>query len=656
MLQQLKGVGEKTLASFHSAGIQTLYDLMHTYPKRYRTYVLQDPNHPSSEKGYYEARVLARASIYQVRPKLKRLSVPVHVGGREHQLVFFNQTHWLKHLQPGVSIVFEAHVNQDVKAIQTHTIMLRKNFPDGIVPEYGIEGLSEGKIRQCLTQARTIGGMYAQDPLPEWILKKRHIMPYHRFIRKVHHPLDADDIEAVWARLSYEELLRKQIKALLAKHALQTAKNRHTLIHERTLQPFIAQLPFHLTGAQKEVLLSLVDGLNQPTTLYHLLQGDTGSGKTVLAFMLAYLVLERGEQVALLAPTEALAQQHYKVAMQWLAPLGYEPALVLGGLNTAQRTIIEEAMNQKTTLFIGTHALFSQRSLYKQLGFVMVDEQHRFGVNQRLAMAQKGEKVDVLYLSATPIPRTLALTLYGDMDLVTLRQKPAQRQPIETMLFPLKKAKELDATIESTLSRNEQIYLIAPRIDEDPGLLSIDRIESYYTQRFPNARIGVLHGQLSRPLKEVMLTSFSQHELDILISTSVVEVGIDVKTATLMLIFHGERFGLAQLHQLRGRLARGSLPGTCYILYKGSKDTRTRLSILETTDDGFLLSERDLEQRGFGDLLGEAQSGMMPYRFTSEADLIAQLEAVKEDAEAILSDPITYEKTIQHVLSLEEDS
>ncbi len=656
MLQQLKGVGEKTLAAFHEAGIQSLVDLMHTYPKRYRTYVLENPHQPPQGKGYFEARVLARPSVFQVRAKLKRISVPVQVAGRQHQLLFFNQTHWLRHLKPGVLIVFEALYNPENKSIQAHTLMLRKNFTEGIIPEYGVEGISELKMRQSLTQARAIGGIYAYDPLPDWVVENRKLLPYQSFIRRVHNPHHAQDIEAVWARLSYEELLRKQVRALLAKHALQRTKNRASLLHERALHPFLAQLPFHLTGAQKEVLLSLIDGLNQPTTLYHLLQGDTGSGKTVLALMLAYLVIQRGEQVALLAPTEALAQQHHKVATQWLKPLGVEPVLILGGMSASQREVAEGLMRQSNTLFIGTHALFSKRMTYRQLGFVIVDEQHRFGVNQRLAMAQKGEAVDVLYVSATPIPRTLALTLYGDMELITLRQKPSTRQPVTTTLYPLKKAKVLDTVLESALARQEQIYLVAPRIEEDEGLLSIERIERYYTDRFPKARIGVLHGQLPRPSKEAILEAFASHALDVLIATSVVEVGIDVKNATVMMIFHGERFGLAQLHQLRGRLARGSLAGQCYILYKGTKETTARLNILETTDDGFLLSEKDLEYRGFGDLLGEAQSGAIPYRFTSEADLIAQLEAVKADAQAILQDPHAHERTIQHILSLEQDS
>ncbi len=656
MLKQFKGVGEKTLEHFHEAHIFTLYDLIHTYPKKYRHYVLSDPIKDANQRGYFEATVLARPSVYQVRRQLKRISVPLRVGTKEHRLMFFNQTHWLRHLQPGVFIVFEGVYDPHTKAIQAQTLMLKKNFPAGIVAEYGVSGISDHKLHTFIQQAMRVGGIYAEDPLPAWVLKKRDLMPYQTFIRKVHEPQTDDDLDAVWQRLSYEELLRKQVRALLVKHALQKNKPRQSLIKESHLMPFISTLPYTLTNAQKSVLITLVDRLNESKSLYHLLQGDTGSGKTIIALLLAYGALLRGEQVALLAPTEMLALQHHRLAVSLFKPLGINPVLVLGGVDAKSKKTLMQKMGHETTLFIGTHALFSNHTRYRNLGLIVVDEQHRFGVNQRLAMAQKGNQVDVLYLSATPIPRTLALTLYGEMDVVTLREKPANRQPIKTQLYPIKKAKVLDELIEQALLQQEQIYLIAPRIEEDDKLLSIHRIAAYYQNRFKDARFGVLHGQRSREEKERTLTRFANHELDILIATSVVEVGIDVKQATLMFIFHGERFGLAQLHQLRGRLARGHLPGMCVILYKGPVSVKERLSILEHTDDGFTLSEKDLEHRGFGDLFGEAQSGVMRYRYSDELNLIAQLEAIKEDALAILAQPHEHQRSIQALLALDEES
>ncbi len=656
MLKQLKGVGEKTLEHFHEAHIFTLYDLIHTYPKKYRHYVLSDPSKDANQRGYFEAIVLARPSVYQVRRQLKRISVLIRVGTKEHRLMFFNQTHWLRHLQPGVSIVFEGVYDPNTKALQAQTLMLKKNFPAGIVAEYGVQGVSDHKLHKFIQQAMRVGGIYAEDPLPEWVLKKRDLMPYQTFIRRVHEPQTDDDIDAVWQRLSYEELLRKQVRALLVKEALQKDKPRTHFMKEAHLTPLIKSLPYTLTNAQKSVLIDLIDRLNEPKSLYHLLQGDTGSGKTIIAFLCAYGALLRGEQVALLAPTETLALQHHRLALSLFKPLGIDPVLVLGSVDAQTKQAVMHAMQQETTLFIGTHALFSKKTRYQNLGLIVVDEQHRFGVNQRLAMAQKGEHVDVLYLSATPIPRTLALTLYGEMDVVTLREKPAHRHPIKTQLYPIKKAKALDDLIEQALAQKEQIYLIAPRIEDDDKLLSIHRIAAYYQTRFKEARFGLLHGQRSREEKEATLSRFANHELDILIATSVVEVGIDVKQATLMFIFHGERFGLAQLHQLRGRLARGTLPGTCFILYKGPTGVKERLSILEHTDDGFLLSEKDLEQRGFGDLLGEAQSGVMRYRYSDELDLIAQLEAIKADALAILAQPHDHQRSIQALLALDEES
>ena len=652
MLKLLKGCGDVTLAALHEANIQSLKDLVHTYPKRYQTVTLLSPSLSSAQKGLFAARVLTKAKAFQVRRGLTRVTVLVRVGDSEHTLQFFNQTHWLKHLHPGIEIVFEGTHDPTQKRLNIQRIMLKKNLEEGIHPLYRVEGVSEGRMKDLIQQAMYIGGQHPEDPLPGELIQKRSLIPYDAFIRAVHAPKNEAVLEAVWKRLSYEALLQKQLLALFSKQTFEKPKARSRLLSFSVLEPFIQRLPYTLTEGQTHLIKECIQTLNEPKTLYRMIQGDTGSGKTIVALLLAYGALLRGEQVALLAPTEALAWQHAQVATSYFEPLGYEVSVLLGSQSTKEKQALKQTIAAKVHLVIGTHALFSDDVCYHHLGLVIIDEQHRFGVNQRIKMTQKGSLVDVLYLSATPIPRTLAMTLYGDMAISTLRDKPKDRQPITTQLYALKKAKELDETILATLRRDEQVFIIAPRIEDDESLLSVERIESYYRNRFPDRRLARLHGRLKSEEKETILKDFKAHRTELLIATSVIEVGIDIPQASLMLIYHAERFGLAQLHQLRGRLARGTLAGTCYCLYRGNSEVRQRLSILETTNDGFVLSEKDLEQRGFGDVLGVEQSGVIPYRYDNELDLFAQLQAVKEDALELLNDPASAQEALHHLLQL----
>lgn len=652
MLKLLKGCGDVTLAALHAANIQSLKDLVHQYPKRYQTVTLLSPSAQTAQKGLFEARVLAKATAFQVRRGLTRVNVLVKIGDGEHALQFFNQTHWLKHLYPGVEIVFEGTHDPTQKRLPVQRIMLRKNLEEGIHPLYQIEGISEGRMRDLIRQAVQIGGQHAQDPLPQFLIEKRHLMPYEAFIREVHAPRHEAALEAVWMRLSYETLLQKQLHALFTKQTFEKPKDRSSILTLSVLEPLIQRLPYTLTEGQEDLLKECLHALNEPKTLYRMIQGDTGSGKTIVALLLAYGALLRGEQVALLAPTEALALQHAQLAKTYFEPLGIPVSLLLGSHSAKEKQALKKTIATDVQLVIGTHALFSDDVRYHHLGLAIIDEQHRFGVNQRIKMTQKGSLVDVLYLSATPIPRTLAMTLYGDMAISTLRDKPKHRQPITTQLVALKKAKALDDIILETLQRNEQVFIIAPRIEDEESILSIERIESYYRTRLASYRLAILHGRLKSEDKERILKDFKEHKADVLIATSVVEVGIDIPQASLMLIYHAERFGLAQLHQLRGRLARGTLAGMCYCLYRGGSEVRQRLSILESTNDGFILSEKDLEQRGFGDVLGVEQSGVVPYRYDHELDLFAQLQAVKEDALVLLEDPASAQAALHHLLQL----
>jgi len=506
-LQKLKGCGPKTALQLHQSGITSYEDLIHLNPRRYDIRQLEED--VSSEAGYYKAVVLTKPSIFAIRRNLKKVQFKADIMGQTITVSIFNQTHWLRHLSPGVKCVVYGMFNQPMTAQKCY---LEKSFKEGIFPVYGLKKIADTKIQGFIKEA--LNTLELRENLPLFIVKKYQLMPYQEALIKRHFPRSFDDIEALEKREKVSFLFHRQLEqAALIQKGLKPPKDVSMLNIEEDIQ----HLPFELTSSQKDVTETLLRGLRQNTPMRHLLQGDTGSGKTVVAFLVALSLLKKGHQVAFMAPTEILAMQHYQTFQTLFS--AYDVVFLTGSMAppTAAEAL-KKIASEKGLMIIGTHALFSNKTKYLDLSLAIIDEQHRFGVAQRQKLIDKGVATDFISLSATPIPRTLALTLYQGMDVSILSEKPKNRKKVTTALLVLKDAKNADGLIEETLQDHKQVFIIAPRIEDDDQLLSVERIEKYYKDRFKKATIKTLHGQQDSDQKETTLKHFANGSIDILIA------------------------------------------------------------------------------------------------------------------------------------------
>jgi ATP-dependent DNA helicase RecG len=504
----------------------------------------------------------------------------------------------------------------------------------GIDPVYPLtEGLALGALKRAVTQA-----LQKMPELPEWIspevIRRCHFPPIKDALARLHQPIELTDIlpdGPFWSRLAFDELLAGQLALALVRAQLRRpAGNRHAGDgHLR--KKIIDALPYALTASQRNALAAIADDLRQPVRMLRLLQGDVGSGKTVVALLAAAAVAEAGKQAALMAPTEILARQHIKTIAPLAEHAGMRVAILTGReKGKERRELLAQLEVGEIDLLVGTHALIQDDVVFKSLALAVVDEQHRFGVRERLALTAKGEGVDVLVLSATPIPRTLVLTYFGDMDVSELREKPAGRQPIDTRAVPDSRLDEVMDAVGRALKARKLVYWICPLVEEseaegtDHLTNATERFESLQ-KRFGD-KVGLVHGQMKGAEKDRVMGQFASHAIGLLVATTVVEVGVDVPAATIMVIENAERFGLAQLHQLRGRIGRGAEASTCLLLYHEplSEMGKARLKVIRETTDGFRIAEEDLRLRGEGDVLGVRQSGLPGYRI-ARSDVHAQL-------------------------------
>jgi ATP-dependent DNA helicase RecG len=500
-----------------------------------------------------------------------------------------------------------------------------------IDPVYPLtEGLALGALRRAIGQA-----LQKLPELPEWIdervLRRCQFPPIREALTRVHIPVEMTDVlpdSPFWSRLAFDELLAGQLALALVRAQLRRpAGNRHAGDgHLR--KTIIDALPYALTASQRKAAAAIAEDLQQPVRMLRLLQGDVGSGKTVVALLAAAAVAEVGKQAALMAPTEILARQHVKTITPLAETAGLRVAILTGREKGKERgDILARLEAGEIDFLVGTHALIQDDVIFRALALAVVDEQHRFGVRERLALTEKGEAVDVLVLSATPIPRTLVLTYFGDMDVSELREKPAGRQPIDTRAVPVNRLDEVTDAVGRALAAGKRVYWICPLVEESETVNLTDaeaRFKSLH-QRF-GGRVGLVHGKMRGAEKDRVMGDFASGEIGLLVATTVVEVGVDVPAATIMVIENAERFGLAQLHQLRGRIGRGSEASTCLLLYREplGEMSKARLKVIRETTDGFRIAEEDLRLRGEGDVLGVRQSGLPGYRI-ARSEVHAQL-------------------------------
>jgi ATP-dependent DNA helicase RecG len=515
----------------------------------------------------------------------------------------------------------------------------------GIDPVYPLtEGLALGSLRRALAQA-----LQRLPELPEWIspeiIRRCKFPEIAEALNRVHMPVEITDIlpdGPFWSRLAFDELLAGQLALALVRAQLRRPAGDRNAGDGHLRNKIIDALPYALTASQRQAAAAISDDLRQPVRMLRLLQGDVGSGKTVVALLAAAAVTEVGKQAALMAPTEILARQHIKTIAPLAERAGLRVAILTGReKGKERRDILARLEAGEIDFLVGTHALIQDDVIFKALALAVVDEQHRFGVRERLALTAKGEAVDVLVLSATPIPRTLVLTYFGDMDVSELREKPAGRQPIDTRAVPISRLNEVMDAVGRALQAGKLVYWICPLVEESETVNLTDaeaRFESLRA-RFGD-KVGLVHGKMRGPEKDRVMAQFAAGETGLLVATTVVEVGVDVPAATIMVIENAERFGLAQLHQLRGRVGRGSEASTCLLLYKEplNEMSTARLKVIRETTDGFRIAEEDLKLRGEGDVLGVRQSGLPGYRI-ARSDVHAQLiTQARDEALRIMKD------------------
>jgi ATP-dependent DNA helicase RecG len=533
--------------------------------------------------------------------------------------------------------------------------MLQIVHPDRVVDEAGFAKMPTIEPVYPLTQGlmlgslrRAIGLALPKIPqMPEWIgadvVKRAKFPVFTEALTRIHIPQQLDDIlpdKPFWQRLAYDELLAGQLALALVRAQLRRPAGVRNAGDGHLRRKVIDALPYALTASQQEAAAAIANDLGQPLRMLRLLQGDVGSGKTVVALLAAAAVVETGKQAALMAPTEILARQHLKTIAPLAERAGLRVAILTGREKGRERkNILARLASGDIDVLVGTHAVIQDDVVYKSLALAIVDEQHRFGVRERLTLTEKGEAVDVLVLSATPIPRTLVLTYFGDMDISELREKPAGRQPIDTRAVPTDRLDEMIAAVGRALKAGKLVYWICPLVEEseEVNLTDAEQRFNVLQKRF-GEQVGLVHGRMKGADKDRVMARFATHEIGLLVATTVIEVGVDVPDATIMVIENAERFGLAQLHQLRGRIGRGREASTCILLYKEplGEMSQARLKVIRETTDGFRIAEEDLKLRGEGDVLGTRQSGLPGYRIAQPVVHVQLIAQAREEAMRIM--------------------
>jgi ATP-dependent DNA helicase RecG len=663
---ELAGVGETQAGRFAVLGVKTVGELLTYFPRRYEDYSELTPI-----SRLRPGPVSIEAVIKQVTGRYARrgLHITEAVASDDSgsvRLIWFNQPYRAGALRTDKSYFISGQFELNFRrlSIMNPGVELASDFPLNtarIIPVYReTKGLTSRQIRVALKQLLPLIEAQAET-LPAWLVAENKLMSYAEAMSATHFPDSAEQLAAARERLGFEEVFHLSLASLLNKQENQRETALVVPFREKLAQDFVKHLPFALTDAQRQAVWQIYLDLQRDSPMNRLLEGDVGSGKTVVATMAALMVLEQGWQVAFMAPTELLARQHADTIHRLLKPLGKEASvdLLVGSLKPEQKTKARAAIASGQAQFIiGTQALIQEQVDMRKLALVVVDEQHRFGVEQRkILMSKAGHMPHVLSMTATPIPRSLALTLYGELDISLLASKPPGRQPVITELVPPSSRPELYATINKELTTGRQIFVVCPLIS-DSEVLEASSAEKVYDQlrahEFKQWRVGLLHGKLKPADKTAVMAKFVSHELDVLVSTTVIEVGVDVPNATMMLIENPERFGLAQIHQLRGRVGRGEHQGYCYLLLSDAQTPSPRLRALASSNDGFQLAELDLNLRGPGAIYGTLQHGQLDLRIAKLTDtrLIA---AARQAAQAFLDrdeDLLHYKQLMSHVTRL----
>ncbi|REJ21480.1 MAG: DNA helicase RecG [Paenibacillaceae bacterium] len=645
-VRQIKGVSARKEEELHAFGIRTAADLLEYFPFRYEDYRVRELEEVGDgEKATIQGKIAAPPVVQRYGGKT-RMSCRVAAGRMLITAVWFNR-HFLKdQLTPGRDITLTGKWDRHRRQLT----VAESEFPDRgasktgtLQPVYSVGGgITQSWMRKTIAQALQQFGHLVPEVLPHELIQRHGLMPRREAVMRIHAPGSAEEGQAARRRMAYEELFLFQLK--LQAYRAHTRRKRDGIAHtadNAAIREFAAGLPFELTDGQKKAVNEILHDMRQPYCMNRLLQGDVGSGKTVIAAIALYAAVKSGHQGALMAPTEILAEQHLRTLEKLFKPHGIQVALLTGSLTERQRRdVIAGLQMGMIDVVVGTHALIQEDVHFRSLSLVVTDEQHRFGVGQRSILRRKGIHPDVLTMTATPIPRTLAITAFGDMDVSTLRERPKGRVPIKTYWVRHDMLDRVLGFIRREVAAGRQAYIICPLIEESDKLdvQNVIDLHQQMQQAFPDLKVGLLHGRLTAAEKDAVMREFASGEAHVLVATTVVEVGVDVPNATLMVVMDADRFGLSQLHQLRGRVGRGSHASYCVLIADPKSETGLeRMRIMTETDDGFEVSRRDLELRGPGDFFGTKQSGLPDFKVADLSSDYALLETARDDAAEFVS-------------------
>ena len=648
-VRYLKGVGPKTAERFEKLGILTLSDLLCHYPRRYldfsKPYSIAEA--PADTECVVKAEVFAKPGgrILPGGRRMERITAGDDVSSLE--ITWFNNPYAAQKLELGQEYYFQGIVTGGMLRRQMVNPQVRtdaqvKSSPfEAVYPQ--TEGLTSSAIAKCVRQLLPHAELLP-DPLPSEMLKKYRLLSKADAVRTIHCPATEEEAFAARRRLIYEELLVLQLGIGRMKN--HGAASTGAPMKKADASPFWESLSFSPTGAQRRAVEEILTDMSGETSMNRLLQGDVGSGKTLVAAAAIWACIRAGYQAALLAPTEILASQHAENLNRLLSPFGMRVALLTGGMKAAaRRTTLAAIRDDEADLIVGTHAILSEGVEFARLGLAVVDEQHRFGVRQRGLLAEKAANPHLLVMSATPIPRTLGLLMYGDLDISILDELPPGRKPVKTRCITGKKRADLYGFLDREIDSGRQVYIVCPAI-EDAGGSGLNAVKSYYEDiakaYLPDRRVGLMHGKLKPKEKAEVMDDFKSGRLDALVSTTVIEVGVDVPNATVMVIENAERYGLSALHQLRGRVGRGAAESWCFLVSdNASESVQKRLKFLCSTSDGFAVAQYDLETRGPGDFFGSRQHGLPTLQIADLMNDTRTLHAAQSEAVALLAeDPL----------------
>ena len=649
-VQYIKGIGPKKADKLNKLGIFILKDLLYYFPRQFedRNNLKKIAQLEDGEKVTIKAVI---SSINTFSPKegmtLTKIDVKDETGSAK--LVFFNKSYIKNTFRPGDSILVFGKVKKKFNNLELTSCELEylTNSPKNtcrFMPVYQLTyGVTNKEIMSIIRTVLEDKELIIQEYMPQRIIEKYRLCSIDFAVRNIHSPSSKESLKIALYRIVFEELLILQLGLFVFK----SGRNKEDGIKFETskdLKKIISALPFKLTKAQNRALDEIIQDMNLEKIMNRLVQGDVGSGKTVVALLALANCVLNGYQGALMAPTEILAGQHYISLTESLKDFGINVGLLIGSLTKKQKdTVLEQIRNNEIDILIGTHALIEDKVEFNNIGLVITDEQHRFGVMQRSKLSLKGANPDILVMTATPIPRTLALILYGDLDISIIDELPPGRQPIETIAIEKsKRDRAYNNLVRREVESGRQVYIVCPLVEESEAIeakSAVELVEELRAEYFHDLRLGLLHGKMKSSEKDEVMEHFKNKEIDILVSTTVIEVGVNVPNATLMIIENAERFGLAQLHQLRGRVGRGSHKSYCVLIYDSKTDVcRQRMAIMEETNDGFKISEKDLEIRGPGEFFGTRQHGLPELKVANLFKHIKILKLAQQEARYILGE------------------